>query len=85
VTIVGLATVPASSTLIKNTETLVNLIIVIGAESIPLDGINVSSFGSKIYNLSDTSGLFQGKVEGDKLTWTLAVVSITETFSGIKK
>ena len=84
ITVVGLATVPASTTLSKVSETIVNLIIVIGTDSIPLNGINLSRAGNNIYNLSDSYGFFVGKVEGNKLTWTLTAGGVVESFSGTK-
>lgn len=47
-----------------------------------LDGIKVSRSGN-IYSLS-WSTYFEGKVEGNKLTWTYDDGIIVETFSGTK-
>jgi hypothetical protein len=82
----GSGTVSCSSILTRSSQTKVDLTIIIGATNIPLDGINVSSSGSNIYNLSysDSSGSFTGKVEGNLLTWTLSDGSTSETFSGTK-
>jgi hypothetical protein len=85
VTVVGTGTASCTSTLVKSTETVVNLTILIGTTSIPLNGITVTSSGN-IYNLSytDSSGSFTGKVDGNTLTWTLVSGSTTDTFSGTK-
>jgi hypothetical protein len=64
----------------------------VGSNNIPLDGINVSITerdsisGGDIYNLkyTDSSGSLIGKVEGNRLTWTLTAGSLVETFSGTK-
>ena len=86
VTLVGTGTVSASSTFTRSSNTKVDLIVTIGSNNISLDGIDITSSGGNIYNLSysDSSGSFQGKVEGNVLTWTLTAGSIVETFSGTK-
>ena len=86
VTAVGTGTVSGSSTLTKSSEQVVDLEIKIGSNSIPLDGIDVSSPEDDIYNLkyTDSSGSFTGKVEANKLTWTITAGSVTQTFSGTR-
>ena len=77
---------PASSILTKNSEQVVDLEIIIASNSISLRKIEVSNSGDNIYDLeyTDRSGSFTGKVEGNKLTWTLRAMDIVETFSGTK-
>ena len=84
-TIVGTGTVSCTSTLSKNSNTSVNLTITIGSTNIPLNGISVSKSGSA-YGLSytDSSGSFNGTVNGNNLTWTMTAGGTTETFSGTK-
>jgi len=79
----GSAAVSASSILTKSSDTIVNLIILVGSNSIPVNGIMVNKSGT-IYNLTYAGGSFEGKVEGNQLTWTLTAGSIVETFSGTK-
>ena len=84
-TITGTGTVACTSTLGKNSNTSVNLTITIGSTNIPLNGISVSKSGSA-YGLSytDSSGSFNGTVDGNKLTWTMTASGTTETFSGTR-
>ncbi len=84
--IVGVTIAPASSTLTKDSEQVVDLEISIGLNSIPLKNIKIINFENGIYNLqySDRSGSFTGEVEGNKFTWTLKAGDILETFSGTK-
>ena len=86
VTVVGTGTVPGKSTLTRVNNTKVDLIIEIGTDDIPLNGIRVSNDDDDVYELeyTDASGSFDGKVNGNTLTWTLIAGSITETFSGTK-
>jgi hypothetical protein len=86
VTVIGTGTAAGSSTLTKSSEQVVDLEIIIGSSNIPLDGIDISSDGDDIYNLkyTDSSGSFIGKVEGNKLTWTLTAGSVVDTFTGSK-
>ena len=86
VTVVGTGTVAGTSILTKSSEQVVDLEILISSVSVPLNGIKVSSSGADTYDLNytDTSGSFNGKVEGSSLTWTLSSSGITETFSGTK-
>lgn len=86
VTVVGTGTVPGSSILTKTSNKEVDLEIILGTESVPLTGIDVDSSDDDIYDLkyTDSSGSFTGKVEGNRLTWTMTAGSITETFDGTK-
>lgn len=86
VTVENLGTVPCISVLTKNSNQEVDLEITIGSNSIPLKGIDISSSGNDIYDLkyTDRSGSFTGKVDGNRLTWTLTASDIIETFSGTK-
>lgn len=86
VKVTGIQTVPGSSTLTKSSEKEVDLEIIIGSSSIPLDGIDVSSSGGDIYNLrlTDSSGSLTGKVEGNRLTYTLTDGNDTVIFDGTK-
>jgi hypothetical protein len=91
-TLVGTGTLPATSTLTKRSEQVVDLSCKIGSESTNLTGIGISiSKGDSIsngdiYNLkyTDSSGSFTGKVEGNKLTWTITSGIFKETFYGTK-
>jgi hypothetical protein len=85
-TMVGTGTVPCSSQLTRSSNTKVKLVIVIGTSNIPLDGIEVSTNSTGIYSLSyiDSSGSFNGKVDGNTFTWTLSAGGVTQTFSGTK-
>lgn len=86
VNMVGTGSSPCTSLLTKGSGELVNLQIEIGSENIPpLNGIKVSSSGGN-YNLlyTDSEGSFTGKVEGNKLTWTLTDGSETFIYSGTK-
>lgn len=84
--VVGQGSAPASSTLTRRKDDVVDLEIEINSNSIPLRGIDVSSSEDDVYDLeySDPSGTFIGKVDGNKLTYTISTDDITETFSGTK-
>jgi hypothetical protein len=85
-TVVGTGSATASSTLSKSTETLVDLLVSIGARYTTLSGINVSNPSSNNYTLSytDASGSFTGKVQGNILTWTITDGTSVDTFTGTK-
>lgn len=85
-TLLGISTVPCTTTINKSTENVVNLVITIETINIPFNGISVSSGGNNVYNLSysDSSGTFEGQINGVTLTWTLTAGGITETFTGTK-
>ncbi len=86
VTVTGIGAVSGSSVITKSSEKVIDLEIKIGAYDIHIDGIEVKSSGGDIYNLNytDSSGSFTGKVEGNKLTYTLSDGNDTVTFSGTK-
>lgn len=82
----GAASSAASSTLSRVSERTVNLVIIIGTTSIPLDGIVVAASTNNAYSLSyvDSSGSFTGAMNGNKLDWTLTAGTDVIVFSGIK-
>jgi hypothetical protein len=86
VTYGGIGTVSASSILSEGSETEVDLIIIINANTVSLDGIAVSSITNTAFNLSyiDPGGSFTGTVQGDKLEWTLISGLDVAVFSGTR-
>jgi hypothetical protein len=52
----------------------------------PYGTVKIASGGTNVYNLTmDVSGVpFTGKVEGNKLTWSMTVDSMSQSFSGTK-
>ncbi|MDY0100323.1 MAG: hypothetical protein RBR81_14100 [Bacteroidales bacterium] len=86
VTYTGTGTVPASCELTKSSNTKVDLVITIQTNTIPFDGINISSSSGGRYSLSysDPSGSLTGTVDGNKLDWTLTAGSYEIIFTGTK-
>jgi len=86
VTYTGVGTVPGSCELTRSSNTKVDLVITIQTNTIPFDGITVSSSSGGKYNLSytDPSGSLTGTVDGSKLDWTLTAGSYEIIFTGTK-
>lgn len=84
IVVTGTGSASCTSVLTRSSNDEVNLKIKINTSTIPLDGITVTSSGTDSYdlNLEDSSGSFEGSVEGDLFTWTLSAGEYISTFSG---
>ncbi|MDX9727504.1 MAG: hypothetical protein RBT38_14085 [Bacteroidales bacterium] len=82
----GTGSTSCTSILTKKSNDKVDLKIIISTTTIPLNGISVSSAGTDSWDLSygDSSGSFEGNVQGNLLTWTLTGGGYTETFTGTR-
>jgi biopolymer transport protein ExbD len=78
--------IDATTTLTKVTETTATMSITMVGQTQPYGTVKIASGGTNVYNLTmDVSGVpFTGKVEGNKLTWSMTVDSMSQSFSGTK-
>ncbi len=82
----GSGTTAGSSELVKRSETKVDMDIIAGSHTLSIPGIRVSRVDDNIYDLSCTisGNSLDGKVEGNKLTYTLSSGALNGTFTGTK-
>jgi hypothetical protein len=78
--------IDATTVLTKVTETTATLSITMVGQTQPYGTVKITSGGTNTYNLTmDASAIpFTGKIEGNKLTWSMTADSMTQTFSGTK-
>ena len=82
----GSGTTAGSSELVKRSETKVDMDIIAGSHTLSIPGIRVTRVGYNIYDLSCTisGNSLDGKVEGNKLTYTLSSGALNGTFTGTR-
>jgi len=87
VTVVGTGSAACVCVISKSSDTKVTMKITVSTTTATLPGISVSSSGTDSYDLSytDSSGTFEGSVNGNTLTWTLTGGGYVETFSGTRQ
>jgi hypothetical protein len=66
-------TLSSSCILNKSSETIVDLKLIIGPDNISINGIEVTRLGKNSFKLYhyDSSGAFEGEVDGYTLSWKL--------------
>jgi len=87
ITVVGTGSAAGTCVISKSSDTKVNMKITISTTTATLPGISVSSAGTDSWDLSltDSSGTFEGSVNGNTLTWTMTGGGYVETFSGTRQ
>lgn len=87
VNVSGTGSAGCTCVLSRSSNTKVNLSITVYSTTVDLDGISVTSAGTDMYDLSlsDSSGSFEGTVDGNTLSWTLTGGGYTETFTGTRQ
>lgn len=78
--------IDATTVLTKVTESTATMSITMVGQTQPYGTVKITSGGTNTYNLTmDASAIpFTGKIEGNKLTWSMTVDAMTQTFSGTK-
>jgi hypothetical protein len=86
VTASGIGSAAGTTTIVRVNETRVNLVIVIGASSIPVTGVDVSNPSTNTYNLSysQSGETLSGTVTGNTFIWTLTSGTDVIVFSGTR-
>lgn len=87
ITVIGTGSAAGVCVISRSSDTKVSMKITISTTTATLPGIVVSSLGTDSYDLSltDSSGTFDGNVNGNVLSWTLTGGGYVETFSGTRQ
>jgi len=82
----GSGSTAGSSEIVRRSDTKIDMNIIAGSHTLSIPGVGVSRVTGNIYDLSFSlaGNTLDGRVEGNKLTYTLSSGDLNGTFTGTK-